>query len=146
MAINSRTKGAVGENGVRKLLSEASGHDFQRTPGSGSGVIKGDLHVPKARNKYCIEVKNYSESPLTDKIFTNKTNNIVVWWTKLQQQAKQCKQEPLLIYRYNRSKTYVVTDQKPAKVIKFLYISWLNVYIMLIEEWLLDERITWLIS
>jgi Holliday junction resolvase len=82
MAINSRTKGALGEDRVRKLLCEASGLSFQRTPGSGSGVIKGDLHIPKEKNRYCIEVKNYSESPLSDKIFTNKTNNIIVWWTK----------------------------------------------------------------
>lgn len=142
--VNARAKGAVGENTVRELLRKVSGLGFERTPGSGCGVIKGDLYIPDKNNAYCIEVKNYAESPLTDKIFTNKTNNLIVWWTKLEQQAKQCKQEPLLIYRYNRSKTYVVTREKPASVDKFLYISWLKCYIILCEEWLQKEKIIWL--
>ena len=34
--------------------------------------LKGDLYVPHEKNIFCIEVKNYSESPLSDKIFTAK--------------------------------------------------------------------------
>jgi Holliday junction resolvase len=146
MAVNSRSKGATGENLVRDLLRTRTGLVFERTPGSGSGVIKGDLHVPKQANRYCIEVKNYAESPLTDKVFTNKTNNLIVWWTKLKQQAIQCNQKPLLLYRYNRSKLFVVTEEKPANVDKFLYFSWLDCYTMLAEEWLEKERIIWLNS
>jgi Holliday junction resolvase len=143
MAVNSRAKGARGEIGVRDLLCKASGLDFQRTPGSGSGKIKGDLHLVGRKNTFCIEVKNYEESPLNDKVFTSKTNNLVVWWTKLIQQATACGQEPLLFFKYNRSKVFVVTRQKPVVVEMFLYISWLKCYTMLSEEWLSKERIIW---
>jgi len=141
--VNSRAKGARGESNVRDLLVSITGLPFERTPGSGCGAIKGDLHIPGKRNRFCIEVKNYAESPLTDKIFTNKTNNLIVWWTKLKQQAKACKQKPLLIFKYNRSKLYVGTEEKPALVDKFLYISWLDCYIMLMDDWLQKESIEW---
>lgn len=142
--VNSRQKGARGETGVCDVLIKATGLAFERVPGSGCGAIKGDIHVLGKRNAYCIEVKNYAESSLTDKILTNKTNNINVWWTKLEQQSKQCKQEPLLIFKYNRSKWFVGSREKPAKVNNFLYISALNCYIMLLDDWLANERITWL--
>lgn len=144
MAVNSRAKGARGENLVGDALCKATGHLFERVPGSGSGKIKGDLHILGKRNHFCIEVKNYAESPLSDKVLTNKTNNLTVWWTKLRQQAKACGQEPLLLFRYNRSKTFVVTDIKPAVVKSFLYISALDCYIMIADEWLAQENITWL--
>ena len=142
--VNSRQKGATGENTVRDMLIKATGLGFERVPGSGCGAIKGDLHVPGKRNRFCIEVKNYAESPLSDKVLTNKTNNLNVWWTKLCTQAKACRQEPLLFFRYNRSKTFVATHIKPAVLNKFLYISTLDCYIMISDEWLQSERTTWL--
>ena len=142
--VNSRQKGARGEESVRELLNAATGLVFERTPGSGCGAIKGDVYLPGKRNRFCIEVKFYAESPLSDKVLTNKTNNLVQWWTKLRTQAKACRQEPLLFFKYNRSKTFVVTSTKPEVLNKFLYISTLDCYIMLSDEWLQTERIRWL--
>ena len=69
--VDSRAKGARGEYLVRDMLREHVGYQFERVPSSGAlEYLKGDLYVPHEKNKYCIEVKNYSESPLTDKIFT----------------------------------------------------------------------------
>lgn len=143
--VNSRQKGARGENSVRDVLREATRLQFEKTPGSGCGAIKGDLYIPDKRNRYCIEVKNYAESPISDKVLTNKANNLVQWWTKLVVQAKQSRQEPLLFFRYNRSKTFVVTSEKPITLNKFLYISTLNCYIMLSDEWLSNEEVKWII-
>lgn len=143
MAVNSRAKGARGEESLRSILCESTGLCFDRVPGSGSGKIKGDLHIVGARNRFCIEVKNYAESPLSDKVLTNKTNNITVWWTKLLVQAKQCRQEPLLFFKYNRSKWFVGTSIKPTVVNNFLYISSLDCYIMLCEDWLINEGTLW---
>jgi Holliday junction resolvase len=142
--VNSRQKGARGEELVREILSKATGHAFDRVPGSGSGTIKGDLHILGKRNRFCIEVKNYAESPVSDKVLTNKTNDLNVWWTKLVLQAKQCGQEPLLLFKYNRSKLFVATSVKPTVLDKFLYISTLGCYIMICEEWLSKENIVWL--
>lgn len=146
MAVNSRAKGARGEESLRELLCKSTSLQFDRVPGSGSGKIKGDLHIVGKRNRFCIEVKNYAESPFNDKILTSKTNNMNIWWTKLLVQSKQCGQEPLLVFKYNRSKWFVATSIKPAKVNKFVYISTLDCYIMLCEEWLEQEEITWLHS
>ena len=141
--VNPRAKGALGENKVKEFLEARTPYTFERTPGSGNGLIKGDLHIPKFKNVYCIEVKNYAESPFNDKILTSKTNDFVQWWTKLQKQAGI--QKPLLIFKYNRSKLFVCTDVKPNKVEKYIDIRWLNCYIMLLEEWIEKEDITWLI-
>ena len=77
--VDSRAKGARGEYLVRDMLRSATGLQFERVPASGAlEYLKGDLYVPHAKNKYCIEVKNYESSPLSDKIFTApRTNNLI---------------------------------------------------------------------
>lgn len=141
--VNPRAKGKVGEKLVKEFLEANTPYKFEYTPGSGSGSIKGDLMIPKYRNVFCIEVKNYAESPISDKILTNKTNDFVNWWTKLQKQAGA--QKPLLFFRYNRSKLFVATSIKPVNVEKYIDIPWLNCYILLANEWIEKEEIKWLI-
>lgn len=140
--VNPRAKGALGENKVMELLNKVTPYTFERTPGSGNGTIKGDLHIPKFKNVFCIEVKNYADSPFNDKILTSKTNDFVQWWTKIQKQSGTMK--PLLIFKYNRSKFFVATDVKPSNVEKYIDIPWLNCYVMLLETWLEKENIKWL--
>ena len=143
--VDSRAKGSRGEYMVRDVLRDYSGLQFERVPSSGAlSYLKGDLYVPHADNRFCIEVKNYEESPLTDKVFTNKSNYLVRWWAKIQQQAEHGGQEPLLIFKYSRSQLYVVTEHEPAVTEKYFYISWLNCYVMLLKEWLESEKIEWL--
>jgi len=138
--IDSRAKGARGEYLVRDMLREHIGHQFERIPASGAlAYLKGDLWVPHAKNRFCIEVKSYKDSPLSDKIFTQeKTNNLTRWWIKLLRQAKEGEQEPLLFFKYNRSKVFIVAAIKP-KSTKYMYISWLQCYISLAEDWLDNE-------
>jgi Holliday junction resolvase len=140
--VDSRAKGARGEYLVRDMLREATDLQFERVPNSGAlEYLKGDLYVPHKSNIYCIEVKFYKDSPLCDKIFTQeKTNNLARWWRKLLTQAAQGSQEPMLFFKYNRSKVFVCTAVKPEKT-KYMYIDWLNCYIMLAEEWLIQETI-----
>ena len=138
--IDSRAKGARGEYAGRDLLRQYTGLPFERVPASGAlSYLKGDLHIPNVNNRFCIEVKNYQESPLSDKIFTNKSNYIVKWWEKLVEQAGTSGKEPLLLFKYSRSKMYVVTQIQPTTT-KYMYISWLGCYIMLAEEWLTHDK------
>jgi Holliday junction resolvase len=139
--VDSRAKGARGEYLVRDLLRDHTGHQFERIPASGAlAYLKGDLWVPHEKNRFCIEVKNYKDSPLSDKIFTQeKTNNLIVWWRKLLVQAKHMEQEPLLFFKYNRSKIFVVTALKPKEMDKYLYIAWLGCYVCLATDWLEAE-------
>lgn len=140
--VDSRAKGARGEYLVRDMLREHTGHQFERVPASGAlEYLKGDLYVPHAKNRFCIEVKNYESSPLSDKVFTaKKTNNLIKWWIKLLQQAAGGDQEPLLFFKYNRSPVFVVTDILPEKTNEWMRIEWLDCYILLAEIWLTEEK------
>jgi Holliday junction resolvase len=141
--VDSRAKGARGEYLVRDMLREASGLQFERVPSSGAlSYLKGDLYVPDEKNLFCIEVKNYEKSPLTDKIFTNKTNYLLQWWDKIVKQAQLKVQQPLLFFKYSRSKVFVVTTIKPENT-RYNYISWLDCYIMVADEWLEQEKVEW---
>ena len=141
--VDSRAKGARGEYIVRDLLRNATGLQFERVPNSGAlEYLKGDLYVPNERNRFCIEVKNYSESPLTDKIFTaQRTNNLIKWWKKIVQQAQGGNQEPLLFFKYNRSTIFVVTASKPEHAeTNYMYINWLDCYVLIADVWLDQEK------
>ena len=141
--VDSRAKGARGEYLVRDLLRESTGLQFERVPASGAlEYLKGDLYVPHAKNRFCIEVKNYENSPLNDKIFTApRTNNLIKWWKKVVQQAEGGNQEPLLFFKYNRSTVFVVTADKPLSFgSQYMYISWLNCYVMVAADWLTEEK------
>lgn len=144
--VDSRAKGARGEYLVRDMLREATGLRYERVPASGAlEYLKGDLYVPNEANRFCIEVKNYADSPLTDKMFTQeKTNNIIVWWNKIKLQAAGGNQEPLLFFKYNRSKVFVVTAIKPVHCLKYFFISWLDCYIIMADDWLKLEEIEFL--
>ena len=142
--VDSRAKGARGEYLVRDMLREHTKLQFERVPASGAlSYLKGDLYVPHEDNRFCIEVKNYEKSPFSDKIFTNKTNYILQWWPKLIDQAAERKQEPLLFFKYSRSKVFVGTNIKP-KTCRYTYVSWLDCYLMLAEEWLQEETVEFL--
>ena len=141
--VDSRAKGARGEYLVRDMLRDATGLKFERVPSSGAlEYLKGDLYVPNQRNYYCIEVKNYKDSPLSDKVFTQpKTNNLVKWWKKIVIQAIGGDQKPLLFFKYDRSKVFVVTEQKPENTIEYLFIRFLDCYVLLAEDWLKHEKV-----
>ena len=143
--VDSRAKGARGEYLVRDLLREYTNLQFERVPMSGAlEYLKGDLYVPNEKNYFCIEVKNYAETPLTDKILSQiKTNNLIRWWRKLVTQALAGKQRPLLFFKYNRSKIYVGTENKPEYT-NYIYISDLNCYICIAEQWLNQEEVVFI--
>lgn len=141
--VDSRAKGARGEYLVRDMLREATNLQFERVPSSGAlEYLKGDLYVPHAKNRFCIEVKNYENSPLSDKIFTApKTNNLIKWWKKLLIQAERGNQEPLLFFKYNRSPVFVVTGEPPEETKEYMFICFLQCFVLLAEEWLNKEKV-----
>ena len=143
--VDSRAKGARGEYLVRDMLREHTGYQFERVPSSGAlEYLKGDLYVPHEKNRYCIEVKNYESSPLSDKIFTaTKTNNLIKWWKKLLVQAEGGNQLPMLFFKYNRSPVFIVTQMEPVYP-EYMYISILDCYVSLAEEWLTMEKVEFL--
>jgi hypothetical protein len=144
--VDSKAKGDRGEYLVRDLLREYTGLKFERVPASGAlSYLKGDLYVPGKTNRFCIEVKNYEQSPLNDKIFTNKSNYLLKWWEKISTQAEQQEQLPLLFFKYTRSKVYVVTDIEPVNLTRYMKLAWLNCNVALAEEWLTEEKVEFLV-
>jgi|SaaInlStandDraft_2_1057019.scaffolds.fasta_scaffold00228_9 hypothetical protein len=143
--VDQRTKGARGEYLVRDLLRDKTGYQFERVPASGAlAYLKGDLFIPPSDScKFCIEVKNYQDSAFNDKILTNKSNNFVLWWNKIQQQAPTNNKDPLLFFKYNRSAIFVATDIEPLILDNYIYIGKLNCWVMKAEEWLDNEEINW---
>ena len=104
------------------MMKRITGENFVQTPGSGSGKIKGDLHVEHKHNLFCIEIKHYKDMGFNHKIFTQKSNVFVKWWSKLCRQSEEMKQEPLLIFKENHSQWYVATTRKPQYK-KHMYIN-----------------------
>ena len=120
--VNSRQKGSKAELKAAAMLKTYTGLTFTVTPGSGSGKIKGDLYVPHKHNIFTIEVKFYRDMAFNHKIFTQKSNKFVGWWSKLVKQAEQMKQEPVLFFKENHSQWYVATTRKPLYK-KHIYIQ-----------------------
>ena len=139
--VNSRQKGSRAEQQIAHLLGINSGETFTQTPGSGSGKIKGDLYVKDKHNIFMIEVKSYRDMAFNQKIFTQKNNNFVKWWTKAIAQAEQMQQEPLLFMKQNYSQWYVTTTREPKKEKRYMYINWLGAYILLADKWLENEEL-----
>jgi Holliday junction resolvase len=111
--VDSRQKGARAEAALKKLLRDKTGINFQRTPGSGAlnetHKLKGDIYIPNAANTYCIEVKHYKDDHLTSKVLTSKNPQLIEWWKQAVRQGIQVDMEPILFFKFDRSKWFVAT-------------------------------------
>jgi hypothetical protein len=139
--VNPRQKGNRGEQQVISMLDRLTEESWTQTPGSGSGKIKGDLMVQDKHNLFTVEVKFYKECGFNSKIYTQKSNNLFKWWSKLCKQAQQMEQEPLLIFRENHGKFFAATVRKPKNTLQYMHIAWLGAYILIAEHWLEKEEI-----
>ena len=138
--VNSRRKGHDAEIKAAAMLKRITGHEFVQTPGSGSGKIKGDLMVEHKKNLFCIEIKHYKDMGFNHKVFTQKSNTFVNWWSKLCKQSQDMNQEPLLIFKENHSQWYVATTRKPLYK-KHMYINWLGCYVTLADKFLETQEV-----
>jgi Holliday junction resolvase len=142
----SVAKGTRGEHVAIAALNKHSGLDFKRVPLSGAGHIKGDIFLVNKANRFCIECKNYSEDHLTSKILTSKDSQFEKWWLQATEQAEKSKQEPLLIFKFNRSKLFVATYvEMVSDKYKYFILHPHKIYIAKLEEWLTHEDIKWIL-
>ena len=148
--VDSRQKGARAEAAAKGLLIKHTGLDWQRTPGSGAlnaaHKLKGDLYIPDAKNKFCVEVKHYKDDHLTSKILTDKNPQILKWWEQAVRQGEQTSREPLLLFKFDRSKWFVAFKWEYKiegyKVVKYIHNN-TEIYMAKLEEWLSNEEIEW---
>jgi Holliday junction resolvase len=146
MTNKSAAKGTRFENSVIGILNKYTGLDFKRVPLSGSSHIKGDIFLVNKQNKYCIECKHYKDDHLTSKILTSKESQFEKWWKQAIDQASKSNQEPLLIFKFDRSKVFIATENKMKKSYNNLIVNLLNyspIFIAKLEDWLTNEDIEW---
>lgn len=147
--VDPRAKGARGETVVRDALRKLTGHQWERTPGSGAldakHALKGDLYIPNSCNKYCVEVKNYEEDHLTSKYLTSTKPQLSTWWEQTIRESAQVNKKPVLIFKFNRSKLFVAfqADTHLETSSRFVYLSHDKIYVMLLEDWIKDCKPEW---
>jgi hypothetical protein len=112
--IDSRAKGRTAEMKARNELRKLTRLNWERVPMSGAldakHGLKGDLYVPDADIKYCVEVKHYAEDHFNSKILTSKNPQFIQWWKQTIREADEIDKLPLLLFKYNRSKWFVAFD------------------------------------
>ena len=145
MTNKSKAKGTRAEHSLIKLLLEYYNLPFKRVPLSGASVIKGDIFLANKENVYCIEVKSYKESALNHLLLSGVGNPLKEWITQTEIQAIKMNSKPLLFFKHDRSKFFVVLWNKPINIPNLITYEYDNntVYIALAKEWLVSENIEW---
>lgn len=145
--VDSRAKGARTETQARDALRKHSGLGWERVPGSGAldpkHQLKGDLYVPNSQNLWCVEVKGYAEDHLTSQILTSKTSQLIEWWRQAYRQGCQVNKQPLLIFKFDRSKLFVAFEDLPSNSdYPFLCVSreGFEFFVSLLDDWLQHEK------
>lgn len=144
--VDSRAKGARAESVVKDTLKKYSGLNWERIPLSGAldakHGLKGDLYIPGMNVRYCIEIKHYKEDHLTSKVLTDKTPQLQLWWEQTLRESKEINKLPLLIYKFDRSKTFVAFEEMPTQIYNYITIS-VNDHLFHTAElntWLINEK------
>ena len=109
MANKSKIKGSAYEAKIKRYLNSHIDIEFERTPLSGSiEYLKGDIWTPHdtAAWPYCIECKHYKDIQWNN-LLTAKTTDLLNFWRQAVREAEVMRKEPLLIFRWNRSKDFV---------------------------------------
>lgn len=144
--IDSKQKGSTAELKVRNILRQFTGLPFERTPLSGAldakHGLKSDIYIPNERNVYAIEVKHYAEDHIDSKILTGKDPQLLQFWKQTIREAEQTNKQPLLIFKFNRSKFFVAYKPMPTSDYRYMYmcLEGHEFYVSVLEVWLEHEK------
>lgn len=111
MASKAAQKGSRFEYKVRDILREFTGSDWERSPHSGAGKIKGDLYCPNSQYFYCFELKHYKDCPIQSNLLTAKSNDLYMWWEQTAREAEQAKRKPALVFKKDRGKVLIAVPE-----------------------------------
>lgn len=143
--VDSKEKGARAETLAKEVLKTYTKLNWERIPNSGAldekHQLKGDIYVPGEKNLFCIEVKHYKDCHIDHSLITGKSPQILEWWQQTIRQARQVKKEPLLIFKHDRSKLFVVFDTFPSEEYPYIFVkkNSYEIYIALLEDYLKFE-------
>lgn len=144
--VDPRAKGAKAETVIRDFLRKYTGLQWERVPGSGAldekHGLKGDLYVPNEKNLYCVECKHYADDHFNSSLFSGINPQLMQWWSQTARQAKQVSRKPLLVFKHDRSKLLVMHEDYPKGDYRHaaLYIFNENLYVSLLEDWLVIDK------
>lgn len=112
MASKSKLKGSAFETKIKDILTKELNIKFERTPLSGSiSYLRGDLWVPSDTKgfEYVIECKHYSELEFNN-LLTAKSTDVLEFWKQALDEAQTMNKKPIVIFRWNRSKDFILWD------------------------------------
>lgn len=144
--VDSRDKGSRAETIIRDALRVATGLQWERVPGSGAlhekHLLKGDLYVPGKDNVYAVECKHYAEDHLTSEVLSSKSPILLDWWEQTVRQSIQVDKQPLLIFKYDRSKLFVAFNSIPSATYPCICVERNKhmFYTALLSDWLTHEK------
>jgi len=143
MNAQSKAKGSRAELVVRDILRKYTGLEWERTPLSGAldavHGLSGDVYIPREKNKYTVEIKHYKDSHINHLLLSAENHQIFMWWKQTLRESTENRNEPLLIFKHDRSKLYVVKREfNIHEDIDKLIIERKDIYleIALLEDWL----------
>lgn len=114
--IDSRVKGRTAELKCRDELRKLTKLKWERTPMSGAldarHKMKGDVYIPGVPLRYCVEIKHYAEDHIDTKLITSKNPMFMQWWEQAKREAGQMNNEPLLVFKHNRSKWFAASTSE----------------------------------
>ena len=146
MVVDSRAKGARAETVMRDQLRKLTSLKWERVPGSGAldekHGLKGDLYVPNEHNLYAVEAKHYAQDHLTSQVLTSKSPQLIAWWAQAVRQGIQVKKKPLLLFKHDRSKTFVAYVDMPTTNYRYFFINTgeHEFYVSVLEDYIRFEK------
>ena len=110
MGSKQSAKGSRFEYAIRDKLREKTGTQWERTPLSGGGTLKGDLYAVNANYYYCFECKSFKDTVIQENLLSAKSNNIYAWWSQCVREAKQMNRIPALVFKKDRGKPLIAIE------------------------------------
>lgn len=129
--VNGKQKGNNFERKIANIFSDrfaeytGISQSFRRNPDSGSffggtnaaraethdtdWAVYGDLICPKAF-KFVVECKHYKKAPTFKSLIEQNISEWDKWIKQVQQDAKVCGKDPMLIIKYNNVPAFVMLD------------------------------------
>lgn len=137
----SKNKGRAFEYVVRDKMTDTFKSQFERVPLSGAlSYLKGDVYPPWLPDfPWTIEAKHHKEVDWNN-VLTAKTSLLLEFWDQTTREAMVMKKNPLLIYKWDRSKLFACWFDDKVKTKNFVHIrsGTREFYMALLDDWLAE--------
>jgi len=144
MASKQAAKGSRFEYAIRDLLREKTGTQWERTPLSGGGTLKGDLYCVNANYHYCFECKSFKDTVIQENLLTAKSNNLYMWWEQCVREAGQMNRAPALVFKKDRGKPLIAVQEdheiNKLSLVSSLGNEFIDFSIYVFEDWLAEKE------